>query len=43
MVTSGGIIASAPYNKKKCVSPVARLEDVRLDHSAHGSSSIPLA
>jgi hypothetical protein len=33
-------MASAPYTKKKGVSPVARLGDVRLPHSAHGSSSI---
>jgi hypothetical protein len=43
MVTSGGIIALAPYTKKKGVSPVALLEDVRLAHSAYGSSSIHLA
>jgi hypothetical protein len=39
----GGITASAPYTKKKGISPVALLEDVRLAHSAHGSSSIHLA
>jgi hypothetical protein len=32
-----------PYTKKKGVSPMARLEDGRLAHSAHGSSSIHLA
>jgi hypothetical protein len=42
MVTSGGRTASAPYTMKKGVSPVARLGDVRLPHSAHGSSSIYL-
>jgi hypothetical protein len=35
-----GRTASAPYTMKKGVSPVARLGDVRLPHSAHGSSSI---
>jgi hypothetical protein len=40
MVTSEGKTASAPYTKKKGVSPVlARLGEVRLPHSAHGSSS----
>jgi hypothetical protein len=38
-----GITASAPYTKKKDFSPVAWLEDVRLGHSAHRSSSIHLA
>jgi hypothetical protein len=33
----------SPIYLKKGVSPVARLEDVRLVHSAHGSSSIYLA
>jgi hypothetical protein len=42
MVTSWGMIASSPYTKKKDISPVAQLEDVRLAHSAHGSSSIHL-
>jgi hypothetical protein len=36
----GARTASAPYTKKKGVSPVAQLGDVRLPHSAHGSSSI---
>jgi hypothetical protein len=40
MVTFEGRTASAPYIMKKDVSPVARLGDVRLPHSAHGSSSI---
>jgi hypothetical protein len=39
MVTSGGRTASTPYIEKKGVSPVARLGEVRLAHSAHGSSS----
>jgi hypothetical protein len=43
MVTSRGIIALAPYTKKKGVSPVARLEDVQLGHNVHGSLSIYLA
>jgi hypothetical protein len=38
-VTSGGSTTSAPYTKKKGVPPVARLGDVRLPHSVHGSSS----
>jgi hypothetical protein len=38
----GGMV-STPYTKKKGVSPVARLEDVWLVHSAHRSSSICLA
>jgi hypothetical protein len=42
MVTSGGITTSAPYTKKKGVSPVALLEDARLAHNVHGSSSIHL-
>jgi hypothetical protein len=37
-----GVTASTPYTKKKGISPVARLEDVRLAHSARGSSSINL-
>jgi hypothetical protein len=40
MVISGERTASAPYTMKKGVSPVARLGQVRLPHSAHGSSSI---
>jgi hypothetical protein len=40
MVTSEGRMASAPYTKKKGVSPVARLGDIRLPYSAHKSSSI---
>jgi hypothetical protein len=40
MVTSGGRTASTLYTKKKGVSPVSRLSDVRLTHSAHRSSSI---
>jgi hypothetical protein len=40
MVTSGGRTALAPYTMKKGVSPVAQLGEVRLPHSAHGSSSI---
>jgi hypothetical protein len=36
-------MASALYTKKKGVSPVARLGDVRLAHNTHGSSSIHLA
>jgi hypothetical protein len=40
MVTSGGRTTSAPYTMKKCVSPMARLGDVQLPHSAHKSSSI---
>jgi hypothetical protein len=40
MVTSGGSTASAPYTMKKGVSLMARLGDVRLPHSVHGSSSI---
>jgi hypothetical protein len=43
MVISGGITASAPYTKKKGVSPVAQLKDVWLAHSVHESSSIHLA
>jgi hypothetical protein len=43
MVTSRGITTSASYTKKKCVSPMARLEDVRFAHSVHKSSSIHLA
>jgi hypothetical protein len=35
-----GRTASAPYTKKKGVSPVARLGDVRLPHSMHESSLI---
>jgi hypothetical protein len=42
-VISRGIIALAPYTKKNGISPMARLEDVRLAHSAHRSSSIHLA
>jgi hypothetical protein len=42
MVTSGGRTASAPYTMKKGVSPMARLGDVQLPHSAHRSSSIHL-
>jgi hypothetical protein len=42
VISGGGIIASAPYTKKKGVSPVAWL-DVWWTHSAHGSSSIHLA
>jgi hypothetical protein len=38
-----GVTASAPYTKKKDISPVALLEDVRLAHSAHESLSIHLA
>jgi hypothetical protein len=40
MVTSEGRTASAPYTMKKGVSPVARMGEIRLPHSAHGSSSI---
>jgi hypothetical protein len=41
MVTfGGGGTTSAPYTKKKVISPVARLGDVWLPHSAHESSSI---
>jgi hypothetical protein len=40
MVTPGEWMALAPYTKKKGVSLVARLGDVRLPHNAHGSSSI---
>jgi hypothetical protein len=40
MVTSGGRTASTPYTKKKGVTLVARVGDVWLPHSAHGSSSI---
>jgi hypothetical protein len=40
MVTSGGRMASAPYIIKKDVSPVVRLDDVRLPYNAHGRSSI---
>jgi hypothetical protein len=40
MVTSEGRTTSTPYTMKKGVSPVARLGEVRLPHSAHGSSSI---
>jgi hypothetical protein len=43
MVISEGITVSALYTKKKGVSPMDWLEDVRLAHSAHGSSSIHLA
>jgi hypothetical protein len=35
-----GRTALAPYTKKKVVSLVARLGDVLLPHSVHGSSSI---
>jgi hypothetical protein len=38
-----GMTTSAPYTKKKDVSPMARLGDVRLAHNTHGSSSIHLA
>jgi hypothetical protein len=38
-----GITALAPYTKKKGVSLVTQLEDVRLTHTAHESSSIHLA
>jgi hypothetical protein len=38
-----GVIASAPYTKKKGVSPMALFEDVRLAHSVHKISSIHLA
>jgi hypothetical protein len=40
MVTSEGRMSSSPYTKKKGVSPIAQLGDVRLSHSTHGSSSI---
>jgi hypothetical protein len=40
MVISRERIASTPYTKKKGVSPVARIGDVRLPQSAHESSSI---
>jgi hypothetical protein len=40
MVTSGGSTTSTPYTMKNGVSPVARLGDVQLLYSAHGSSSI---
>jgi hypothetical protein len=43
MVTSRGIIASAPCTTKKGISLVAWLEDVWLAHSLHGSSSIHMA
>jgi hypothetical protein len=43
MVISGGTTSSAPKTKKKDVSPMAWLEDVRFTHSAHKSSSIHLA
>jgi hypothetical protein len=39
MVTFGWRTASVPWTKKKGVSLVARLGEVRLPHSAHGSSS----
>jgi hypothetical protein len=40
IVTFEGRTASASYTMKKGVSPVARLGEVWLPHSAHGSSSI---
>jgi hypothetical protein len=42
MVTYEEIMTSTPYTKKKGVSPMARLEDVRLAHSAHKNSLIHL-
>jgi hypothetical protein len=43
MVTFRGITTSALYTKKNGTSPMARLEDVWLAHSVHGSSLIHLA
>jgi hypothetical protein len=39
MVTFEGRTALAPYHKKKDVSPVAQLGEVRFPHTAHRSSS----